>query len=250
MSREDQNMKKSCECSNVVSFEYDLKKPSLFDTLPTEWKEFLDMDKFAQLDQDILTLYETQTVFPAMKNVFRAFELCRLDDVKVIIIGQDPYHTPGQANGLAFSCADTGNLQPTLRNILKEVQRSMASTIETRKVEDGNLEPWAMQGVLLLNTVLTVQAHQANSHRGKGWEAFTDHVIQKLLSTKRHLVVMQWGKNAISIQLPKDARLNHLILQASHPSPLSFNISFSGCDHFAMCNRYLLKHSRSQVKWI
>lgn len=223
----------------------------LFDYLPLDWKAFLEVERFSELERNIDRLYEQggDKIFPSKDHVFRAFELCELEQVKVIILGQDPYFSPGQANGLAFSCETAGVMQPSLRNILAEVQRSMQHEITNRKIQRGDLEPWAEQGVLLLNAVLTVEARRARSHIGQGWEEFTSHVIDKLLSTKKHLVFMRWGKDAEALKLPHQARRNHLILTASHPSPYSYRLSFEGCDHFAEANQYLEKHGQTKIQW-
>jgi len=224
----------------------------LFDLLPEDWREFVDVDKFHELEQRIDRLYvdKGDQIFPSRLNVFRAFDLCALKDVKVVILGQDPYHSPGQANGLAFSCETSGVLQPSLRNILAEVRRSLQQDIQNRKVERGCLDPWAEQGVLLLNTVLTVESGKARSHIGEGWEEFTYSVIYKLLSTRKNLVFMRWGKDAEAVKVPPGAYRNHLILTASHPGPRSYKISFDGCDHFVDCNKYLVRQGLPAIVWL
>jgi uracil-DNA glycosylase len=212
--------------------------------LPNDWNMFLGTNELEKIKVIL-----SANVFPAQDFIFRAFELCRVEDVRVIILGQDPYHTPGQANGLAFSCETSGVLQPSLRNILKEVERSMGQDIRNPDIECGNLKPWADQGVLLLNTVLTVESGRPQSHRGLGWEEFTGHVVYKLLSEKKHLVFMRWGKEAKALQIPPGAEENHLILTASHPSPFSARISFEGCNHFMMCNKYQQQHGQEPIQW-
>lgn len=224
--------------------------PSLFELLPADWRAFLALD--SSLTQPLECWYATlqhDRVFPARDRIFHAFEFCPVEQVKVIILGQDPYHTPGQANGLAFSCETEGRVQPSLRNIFAEVVRSVGSELTTRRVQRGDLHPWAEQGVLLLNAVLTVAAGQARSHQGKGWEQFTSHVVYRLLSQKKHLVFMRWGKDAAALRLPPQAATQHLILTASHPSPLSCHVSFEGCHHFAQCNAYLAEHGQSVIQW-
>lgn len=216
---------------------------------PSDWNDEINItNKISDKKLEQILYEKDALVFPPKSQIFRAFELCPYKDVKVIIIGQDPYHTAGQANGLAFSCVSEP-IQPSLRNILKEVERSTKKDIKSYKIERGDLEPWATQGVLLLNTVLTVQAGKARSHAGKGWEEITQTILYTLLEQKRHLVVMQWGKDAAQIRVPKDAKQHHLFLQASHPSPFSYKISFEGCNHFALCNEYLVKHDIQPIAW-
>ena len=188
--------------------------------------------------------YETGTVYPEKKNIFRALELTALPDVKAVILGQDPYHEPGQAHGLAFSVPDGIAIPPSLRNIYEELKTEYGYEIPT----SGNLEPWARQGVLLLNTVLTVRAHEANSHAGRGWEIFTDAVLKELNLQNRPIVFMLWGGNA-----QKKASLisnpSPLVLKTSHPSPLSVYRGFRGCGHFKACNTFLAENGLPPVDW-
>ena len=183
------------------------------------WKRALapefQKDYFTQLTQFVKSEYQTHTVYPHPKNIFRAFNRCPLDNVKVVIIGQDPYHGPGQANGLCFSVADNVRHPPSLQNIFKELQQDIGKPIP----QSGNLDHWADQGVLLLNATLTVKARQAGSHQKKGWEEFTDAVIKTISDQKQDLVFLLWGKYAQNKgQVIDDTK--HLILKAPHPSPL------------------------------
>lgn len=227
----------------------------LFDALPDDWRALLGDDElrqFTALGDRVDHKYATETVYPPKEKVFRAFELCPVKAVKCVIMGQDPYFTRDQANGLAFSCETYGVLQPSLRNILKEVQRDFSTDIRTREVEKGNLEGWADQGVLLLNTILTVKEGEAKSHSDVGWKEFTHRVIYKLLQQRAGLVMMRWGRDAQAIPLPPSAKCHNLILDASHPSPLSYAVSFRECGHFAAANRYLEERipRKEPIRWI
>lgn len=188
--------------------------------------------------------YRTHQVYPAGKDIFNAFDTCPFEKVKVVILGQDPYHGPGQAHGLAFSVPDGVAFPPSLINIFKELQEELKTPLP----KTGNLERWAAQGVLLLNATLTVRAHQAGSHQNKGWEAFTDAVIDRLSQGRKGLVFMLWGsyaqKKAVRIS-SKD----HLKLYAPHPSPLSAYRGFFGCGHFLKANEYLRKNGEEPIKW-
>lgn len=204
------------------------------------WDEFLQDEVQQPYFEDLMNFveqqYDSQTVYPQLGDMFRAFEACPLDRLKVVILGQDPYHGQGQANGLCFSVPVGVKLPPSLNNIFKEV----AACGYTTHHPSGDLQSWAQQGVLLLNSVLTVQAHTPESHRGKGWERFTDAVITQLNQQKSGIVFMLWGTYA-----KRKARLldpvKHLILTAVHPSPLSAYRGFLGCGHFALANQYLGK---------
>ncbi|MBQ6655162.1 MAG: uracil-DNA glycosylase [Erysipelotrichaceae bacterium] len=213
------------------------------------WDEFLNNEfqqpYFRQLSQFLKKEYEEKTVYPPKQEVFSSFYYTDLDKVKVVILGQDPYHEPGQACGLCFAVKPGIELPPSLINIYKEIEEEMNVTMNYR---NGYLVTWAKQGVLLLNTVLTVQAHQANSHKDKGWEIFTDHVIEKLNSLDQPIVFLLWGANARS----KQALLNnpnHLILTSAHPSPLSVYRGFFGCGHFRAANDFLKAHGCEPVDW-
>lgn len=188
--------------------------------------------------------YATQIIFPPAEDIFNAFHLTPLSQVKVVIIGQDPYHNYGQAHGLCFSVRPDIEIPPSLVNIYKELQEDLGCGIPN----NGYLEKWAKQGVLLLNTVLTVRAHQANSHQNHGWENFTDAVIQIVDQQSEPVVFMLWGKPA---QAKKQLlhNPNHLILEAPHPSPLSAYRGFFGCKHFSKANQFLQEHGREPIDW-
>jgi len=217
-------------------------------TIEASWKEVL-ADEFLQpyfieLTEKIRTAYLSTTVFPPPKLIFNAFDHCHFDDIRVVILGQDPYHGPGQAMGLSFSVPDGVPTPPSLLNMYKEI----ATDIGTPVPESGNLEHWADQGVLLLNATLTVEAHQAGSHQGLGWEQFTDAVIQKIADQKEHVVFMLWGNYARSKTTMID-RDKHLVLEAPHPSPLSAHRGFFGCQHFSKCNAYLEQNYLQPITW-
>ena len=183
-------------------------------------------------------------VYPAGRNIFRAFDCCPVDKLKVVIIGQDPYHGPGQANGLCFSVGEGVPFPPSLRNILQEVHTDVGSPIPA----SGELERWAEQGVLLLNAVLTVRAHEAASHAGRGWERFTDAVVKAIAERKEGVVYMLWGSYAQKKGAIADAKKN-LILKAVHPSPLSAYRGFFGCKHFSAANDYLISIGKEPIRW-
>lgn len=211
------------------------------------WQEFLkaEFDKpyFKELSEFLHQEYENKTIFPPKKLVFSAFTT-DLNDVKVVILGQDPYHTPGAAEGLAFSVPSSQPVPPSLINIYKEID----SDIGSHKNPTGSLRNWQSQGVLLLNTVLTVEAHRAGSHRGKGWETFTTAVISYLNIHKDNLVFILWGRDARNKKSLIDSS-RHLILEAAHPSPLSAYNGFFGCKHFSKCNKYLEEHGKTPIEW-
>jgi uracil-DNA glycosylase len=212
------------------------------------WKEALqsEFDKpyFAELVAFVRNEYASKKIFPPAPLIFNAFDQCPLDEVKVVILGQDPYHGPGQAHGLCFSVNDGIDFPPSLVNIFKEIQRDLRIPFP----DSGNLNRWAKQGVLLLNATLTVEAHQAGSHQGKGWEVFTDAVIKILSEKKENLVFMLWGSYAQQ----KGAYINHtkhLVLRSVHPSPLSAYRGFLGCGHFSEANEYLKSKERLPIEW-
>ena len=216
--------------------------------LTNDWAEALK-DEFkkpyyAKLYKIVKQEYETCQVFPAANDIFNAFEFTPLSEVKVVIFGQDPYHNVGQAHGLCFSVKPDVEIPPSLVNIYKELQDDLGCYVPN----NGYLEKWARQGVLLLNTVLTVRAHQANSHRGIGWEEFTDAAIRELNEQDRPMVFILWGRPAQQ----KKAMLNnpkHLILEAPHPSPLSAYHGFFGCRHFSQANAFLQQHGMTPIDW-
>ena len=210
------------------------------DALRPEFKK----EYYKQLYLKVNEEYRTQKIFPARDDLFNAFHLTPLKDVKVVILGQDPYHNDGQAHGLCFSVKKGVEIPPSLINIYKELQDDLGCYIPN----NGYLEKWARQGVLLLNTVLTVRAHQANSHKGIGWEEFTDAAIRILNEQDRPIVYMLWGSPARA----KKAMLNnprHLILEAPHPSPLSAYRRFFGCKHFSQCNSFLILNGIDPIDW-
>ena len=212
------------------------------------WKKRLnnefDKDYFIQLTNFVREEYRTKQIFPAANNIFNAFELCPFDQVKVVIIGQDPYHGVGQAHGLCFSVNDGIALPPSLLNIFKEIERDLAKPLPTT----GNLTHWAKQGVILLNATLTVEAHKAGSHQGNGWEAFTDAVIRKISDEQEHVVFMLWGNYAQQKGAIIDSS-KHLVLKTVHPSPLSAYRGFIGCGHFSLANKYLTSHNLNPIIW-
>lgn len=199
---------------------------------------------FQELTQFVRTEYMSQPIYPPAKLIFNAFDQCPFDRVKVVILGQDPYHGPGQAHGLCFSVNDGVDFPPSLRNIFKEIQSDIGSPIPT----SGNLERWAKQGVLLLNATLTVRAHQAGSHQKKGWEQFTDAVIHLVAERQEHVVFILWGNYAISKGEFIDAR-KHLVLKSVHPSPLSASRGFFGNKQFSTANKYLMEWGKEPVRW-
>lgn len=212
------------------------------------WKKVLqpEFDKpyFADLVQFVRTAYAKGKIFPPAPLIFNAFDQCPFDDVKVVIIGQDPYHGPGQAHGLCFSVNDGVAFPPSLINIFKEIERDLGIPFPS----SGSLIRWANQGVLLLNATLTVQAHRAGSHQGKGWETFTDAVIKILEEKKSDLVFMLWGSYAQQKGAYIDNR-RHLVLKTVHPSPLSAYRGFIGCGHFSAANEFLKAKGMQEIKW-
>jgi len=199
---------------------------------------------FISLVEYLKTEYKTQTIYPPGNLIFNSFNLCPFPKVKAVIIGQDPYHGPGQAHGLCFSVQDGIDYPPSLLNIFKEIE----SDLGIKRPLSGNLERWAMQGVLLLNATLTVRAHQAGSHQKKGWEKFTDSVISILSNDKQNLVFFLWGAYAQKKGEAID-RTKHLVLESVHPSPLSASRGFFGNRHFSRCNEYLGAHGIENINW-
>ncbi|GAT63855.1 uracil-DNA glycosylase [Paludibacter jiangxiensis] len=212
------------------------------------WKQKLapEFDKpyFGELTHFVKNEYTSGRVYPPAKLIFNAFDLCPFDNVKVVIIGQDPYHGPGQAHGLCFSVPEGIDFPPSLVNIFKEINDDLHVEIP----QSGNLERWAKQGVLLLNATLTVKAHQAGSHQNKGWEQFTDAAIRVLNEEKEHLVFLLWGSYAQRKGEFID-RKRHLVLQSPHPSPLSAYRGFFGNGHFSKANSYLAENGLEPINW-
>lgn len=216
--------------------------------LPDAWKELL-RDEFGKeywktLTERVKAEYLKDQVFPHPKNIFRAFELCAPGDVKVVILGQDPYHTPGVAHGLAFSTVSENPIPPSLLNIFKEIEAEFGAPIN----RDPDLTRWAAQGVLLLNASLTVKSGIANSHAEYGWHAFTDAVIKAISENCEHVVFLLWGAFAGKKEELIDPK-KHLILKSPHPSPLSANRGFFGNGHFKKTNEYLKAHGRGEIEW-
>ncbi|GEL76210.1 uracil-DNA glycosylase [Tenuibacillus multivorans] len=214
----------------------------------TDWKYYLENELtkpyFIELHQFIEEQYKHKDVYPKKDHIFNALNTTPLNTTKVVIIGQDPYHGPNQANGLSFSVNPNIPLPPSLKNIYKE----LLDDIDCEHPTNGDLTHWAKQGVLLLNTVLTVEVGQPNSHRQKGWETFTDRVLTILNEEKEHLVFLMWGKQALKKGHMID-RDRHLILHAPHPSPLSAYRGFFGSKPFSKANTYLKEHNQSPIKW-
>ena len=213
-----------------------------------DWKEILqpEFDKpyFRELTDFIRQEYASRRIFPRAGNIFRAFDKCPFDKLKVVIIGQDPYHGEGQANGLCFSVADGIPFPPSLQNIFQEVSSDLNRPVPAR----GNLDRWAEQGVLLLNAVLTVRAHEAASHAGRGWETFTDAVVRAIAERKQGIVYLLWGSYAQRKGAIADPARN-CILKAVHPSPLSAYRGFIGCRHFSQANAYLRSQGKAEIEW-
>ena len=213
------------------------------------WKEKLEpefeKEYFASLVAFVKEEYQTKQIFPPSKQIFNAFDYCSFSDCKVVILGQDPYHGPGQANGLCFSVNDGVRMPPSLVNIFKEIQEDLGKPIP----KTGNLERWAKQGVLLLNATLTVQSGAAGSHQNKGWERFTDAVIKSLSDGKKGLVFMLWGKYAQDKGAIIDATKHH-VLKARHPSPMSANNGgWFGTHHFSKANAFLESKGLEPINW-
>lgn len=217
-------------------------------SIESSWKDPLtdELQKpyFSSLTTVVQEAHKAGTVFPPLSLVFNAFELCPFSLVRVVILGQDPYHGPGQAHGLSFSVPDGVKVPPSLKNIYKELYSDIGKEIPL----SGNLTSWAAQGVLLLNATLTVESGRPGSHQGLGWETFTDSVIKKISDEKEHVVFLLWGNFARAKASLIDSS-KHLILEAPHPSPLSAHTGFFGCKHFSKTNDYLTKHTLPIIDW-
>ena len=216
--------------------------------IEASWKELLndefEKDYFKQLTDFVRDEYTSQTIFPPAAKIFNAFDLCPVESTRVVILGQDPYHGPGQAHGLCFSVNDGVKIPPSLVNIYKEIHADLDKPIP----QSGNLERWAKQGVLLLNATLTVRAHQAGSHQKKGWEEFTDSVIKTIAQERENIVFLLWGAYAIKKSALID-KSKHLILTSPHPSPLSAHRGFLGNKHFSKANEYLAEKGLNEIDW-
>ncbi|NCN52398.1 uracil-DNA glycosylase [Candidatus Parcubacteria bacterium] len=214
------------------------------------WKEQLsdEFEKpyFKELTDFIKGAYQNEVVYPAPAHIFRAFELCPFENVKVVILGQDPYHGEGQANGLCFAVGEDQKLPPSLKNIFKEIESDFGKPLANRS---GDLARWAEQGVLLLNATLTVRAHLPGSHQGKGWEQFTDAVVKVLSEKRENLVFLLWGNYAKAKGAHID-REKHLVLESAHPSPFSAYGGFFGNTHFSQTNDYLIKQGKDPIDWL
>ena len=211
------------------------------------WQDFLQAEfnqpYFKKLSEFLHEAYNNSVVYPPKQQVFSAFTT-DLNNVKVVILGQDPYHEPGQAHGLAFSVRDNVKIPPSLVNIYKEINAEYGTPIP----KSGNLKRWQEQGVLLLNNVLTVEAHKAGSHRGYGWEDFTLHCVEYLSKNRPHLVFLLWGRDARNKAKLIDKQ-KHLVLESAHPSPLSAYNGFFGNNHFKLCNEWLESHNLEAIQW-
>lgn len=212
------------------------------------WKDRLkdEFEKpyFQTLTEFVRAEYQTATVYPPGKEIFRAFDVCHFDDVRVVIIGQDPYHGAGQANGLCFSVRENVRIPPSLVNIFKEIEQDLGRPFPP----NGDLERWAKQGVLLLNATLTVRASSPGSHQNKGWETFTDAVIRGISEEREGVVFLLWGSYAQKKGEVIDRR-KHLVLMSAHPSPFSANRGFLGCKHFSKTNEYLKSKGIAEIEW-
>ena len=213
------------------------------------WEDIIDLEKqkdyYKKLKEEIDKRYETTTVFPEKQNIFKAFSLTKLDNLKVVILGQDPYHGFGQAQGLAFSTPANIKNPPSMQNILKEIQSDLG---KKSICEDGDLTPWAKQGVLLLNTILTVEEAKPKSHHNLGWEVFTDNIIKYISDNCEDTIFILWGSPAI-LKTKLIDRKKHHILTAPHPSPLSSYRGFFGCKHFSQTNNILKSLNKEAIIW-
>lgn len=218
--------------------------------LEASWKEVLKEEfvkpYFKELTEFVREEYLSTTVFPPPKSVFRAFDLCPFEKVRVIILGQDPYHGKGQANGLSFAVGSEERLPPSLQNIFKEIESDLGQPLQH---QDGDLSRWATQGVLLLNSTLTVRSGTPGSHQGHGWEEFTDAVIRVLSEKREHLVFILWGNYAKAKGAHID-RTKHLVIESPHPSPFSAHSGFFGSKPFSTTNKYLMEHNESPIEWL
>ena len=233
----------AANCNQSICYNNYMKvriEPSWNEKLRSQW----DADYFKRLTDFVREQYRTKQVFPPASKIFAAFDACPFDDVKVVILGQDPYHDVGQANGLCFSVNPGTPLPPSLVNIFKEVSADTGCPMPV----DGDLSRWARQGVLLLNTTLTVEAHRAGSHQRQGWEQLTDEAVLRLALDRDNIVFILWGAHAIKKGAFID-RQRHLVLTSPHPSPLSASRGFFGNHHFTRANAYLVEHGKTPIQW-
>jgi len=210
------------------------------------WNRYIELDRFEELFQKVEKAYETAVVYPPKEDLFSAFELTPPERVRVVILGQDPYHEPGQAHGLAFSVREGVKLPPSLVNIYKERE----SDVGVPMSKSGDLTHWAKQGVLLLNTVLTVEHGKANSHKDYGWQAFTDHVVERLADLPQPIAFVLWGAQAQKkAAVAANSKYPRLVLQSPHPSPLSSYRGFFGSKPFSQINAFLRSHGENAIQW-
>ncbi|MFW2555216.1 uracil-DNA glycosylase [Aliarcobacter butzleri] len=213
------------------------------------WKNIIENEQqkpyYEKLKEEIDKRYENSIVFPEKQNIFKAFSLTKFEDLKVVILGQDPYHGIGQAQGLSFSTPSNIKNPPSMVNILKEINDDLG---KKSVCEDGDLTPWAKQGIMLLNTILTVEQGLAKSHHNLGWEIFTDNIIKYISENKENVIFLLWGNPAISKTKLIDKN-KHFILTAPHPSPLSVYRGFYGCKHFSKTNEILKKLNKEEIIW-
>ena len=216
--------------------------------IDNDWKDILGdvfiTNEIQQLKDFLEQEFKEKVIYPSKENIFTALKLTSYKNVKVVIIGQDPYHEPNQAHGLAFSVLDGVKLPPSLKNIYKEIEQDLG----IKMTSSGNLTNWAKQGVLLLNNVLTVREHEANSHKNKGWEYVTNKIVEKLNLRNDMVIFVFWGNNAKEKQ-KLITNPQHIVLTAPHPSPLSAYHGFFGCKHFSKINELLLKNNKSEINW-
>lgn len=211
-----------------------------YELLKSEFKK----EYFENLQNFLQEEFNNNVIYPASENVFNSLNYCKYEDVKVVIIGQDPYHQPNQAHGLCFSVQEGQSFPPSLKNIFKEIE----TDLNIKCQPSGNLSRWAKQGVLLLNTVLTVRQNAPNSHKNKGWETFTQEIIKLVNAKNEQVIFVCWGANA-KIFIPLIDSRKHIILQAAHPSPLSAHNGFFGCKHFSKINEILRKNGKKEIDW-
>lgn len=208
-------------------------------------KDVFESENYKKIREFLKKEYFTRTIYPPMNDLYNCFRLTPYDKIKCVILGQDPYHNEGQAHGLCFSVKKGVEPPPSLKNIYKEIKDDLGIT---EPPEFGDLTSWAKEGVLLLNTVLTVRAGAANSHKDCGWQQFTDEVIKKISDREEPMVFMLWGGNARSKKYLIDSK-KHLVLECAHPSPLSAYNGFFGCKHFSKCNDFLIKNGKEPINW-